>query len=248
MELALESQESQRKVMYDPSKAHYFLQYTDGSGNRNGTIYNERQTPGDQYFWNFSEPEASAYYISSVLGTTANPHVLGSFTDDVTGLPAEHDQAPARMRLSPADVAALQRATSVTNGLLVNAAVAAGKYIWAAFGNQDGVGQGPSPSSCQAWMAARCTPAYQARAITQALDKAHVNASIASFLITRPPIAFVGFGWESDMRDWDPAFLWQVGEPQGGCVSEGNGVFSREWGAGKVSLNCGDFSSTIPTF
>lgn len=41
MELALEWEESQRKVMYDPSKADYFLQYTDGKGNKNGTIYNE---------------------------------------------------------------------------------------------------------------------------------------------------------------------------------------------------------------
>ena len=56
MELALESQESQRAVMYDPSKAHFFLQYTDGHGNRNGTIYNERQTPGDQYFCACAEP------------------------------------------------------------------------------------------------------------------------------------------------------------------------------------------------
>jgi hypothetical protein len=32
--------------MYDPTKAHYFLQYLDANGNRNGTIYNERQTPG----------------------------------------------------------------------------------------------------------------------------------------------------------------------------------------------------------
>ena len=36
MELALEWEESQRKVMYDPSKADYFLQYTDGKGNKNG--------------------------------------------------------------------------------------------------------------------------------------------------------------------------------------------------------------------
>lgn len=48
MELALESMESQRLVMYDSSKSNYFLQYTDGAGTRNGTIYNERQTPGDQ--------------------------------------------------------------------------------------------------------------------------------------------------------------------------------------------------------
>jgi hypothetical protein len=38
MELALEWEESQRKAMYDPTKADYFLQYTDGKGNKNGTI------------------------------------------------------------------------------------------------------------------------------------------------------------------------------------------------------------------
>lgn len=48
MELALEWEESQRKVMYDPSKADYFLQYTDGKGNKNGTIYQEDIGPGDQ--------------------------------------------------------------------------------------------------------------------------------------------------------------------------------------------------------
>lgn len=45
MELALESIESQRAAMYpgEPSyNADFFLQYP------NGTIYNERQTPGDQ--------------------------------------------------------------------------------------------------------------------------------------------------------------------------------------------------------
>ena len=47
VELALESIESQRAAMY-PGEPSYdpdlFLQYA------NGTIYNERQEPGDQYF------------------------------------------------------------------------------------------------------------------------------------------------------------------------------------------------------
>ena len=51
MELALEWLESQRLVMYDDTKADYFLQYTDGQGNKNGTIYNEPREEGDQFFW-----------------------------------------------------------------------------------------------------------------------------------------------------------------------------------------------------
>ena len=58
MELALEWEESQRKVMYDKSKAGYFLQYTDGKGNKNGTIYNEGIEFGDQYFWDYTNKEA----------------------------------------------------------------------------------------------------------------------------------------------------------------------------------------------
>ena len=58
MELALEWLESQRVVMHDPTKAHWFLQYTDGAGHKNGTIYddylpdpNGHMPPGSQYFW-----------------------------------------------------------------------------------------------------------------------------------------------------------------------------------------------------
>lgn len=248
MELALESMESQRAVMYDPTKANYFLQYTDGLGHKNGTIYNERQTPGDQFFWDFRVPESAQYYISSVLNTTTyTPYVDGTFTDDVTGLPAEHGSAPGRMNLSAADVNYIQYRTSVANQALIDAAVAAGKYVWAAFGDQDGVGGGPSSATCASWTRARCNAGYQSRAITQAMDTNFVNQSIASFLVTRPPIAFLGFGWESDMRDWRPEFLWQVGEPTGACSEGPAGVFSRPWTYGTASINCNSWTAVVPT-
>lgn len=200
-----------------------------------------------KYFWNFSEPEASAYYISSVLEAINNPYVEGTFTDDVTGLPAEHDLAPARMKLSNADVQALQRATSVTNGLLIDAAVSAGKYVWAAFGDQDGVSGGPSQANCASWMRSRCTPDWQTRATTQNFDSNNANQSIASFLVVRPPIGFLGKGWESDMKDWREEFLWQVGEPSTGCAEGPTGVFSRQWTYGKVVMDCNKWTATIPT-
>lgn len=106
------------------------------------------------------------------------------------------------MNLSSADVDAIQYATSVANQQLIDQAVAGGKYVWAAFGNQDGVGSGPSSGDCASWMSARCDASYQALAITQELDAGSVNQSIASFLVTRPPIGFIGFGWESDMKNW----------------------------------------------
>ena len=76
MELALESMESQRTVMYDASKADYFLQYTDGQGNKNGTIYNERQVPGDQFFWDFNNPagQSNTRHWSASAASTARRH------------------------------------------------------------------------------------------------------------------------------------------------------------------------------
>jgi len=51
MELALQWLESQRAVMYDSTKSHWFLQFTDGNGVKNGTIYNEPRGEGDQFFF-----------------------------------------------------------------------------------------------------------------------------------------------------------------------------------------------------
>ena len=64
--------------------------------------------------------------------TISTPLVDGTFPDAVTGLPAEHGAAPGNMRLSAADVAAIQAATQTTNGELIAQAVAMGKYVWAA--------------------------------------------------------------------------------------------------------------------
>ena len=233
--------------MYDASKADLFLQYTNGAGVKNGTVYNERQVPGDQYFWDFRNAAAGAYYISSVLASIDYPETDGSFTDDVTGLPAEHGSAPGNMKLSAADVAEIQYATSFVSGQLIARAVDANKYIWAAFKDQDGVSAGPTAATCATWARARCTAEHQLTATTQAFDTAHVNQSIAAFLVVRPPIAFLGFGWESDMRDWRSEFLWQVGEPQGLCAEVAPSVFSRAWTYGNATLDCNSFTATVPT-
>lgn len=99
-------------------------------------------------------------------------------------------------------------------------------------------------------MRARCTASYQTRAITQGIDGSAFNQSLAAFLVTRPPIGFLGFGWESDMRAWRPEFLWAVGEPTppGALCSEGPaGVFSRPWTYGTAALDCNTWTATIPT-
>lgn len=248
MELALEAMESQRAVMYDPAQAGMFLQYTDGKGVKNGTIYNEPGGPGDQYFWDFRNSSAASYYVSSVMSTlTSSAAVDGTFTDDVTGFPAEHEHGPANINMSAADVAAVDAATSVANQALITAAVAAGKYVWQAFGNQDGVGSGPSKGDCGAWVSQRCNDAWQGRAVTQVFDAGNVNQSIASFLVTRPPIAFLGYGWESDQRNWHPAFLYDVGAPLSGCYNiPGTQTFTRAWSYGNATIDCANWSAVVP--
>jgi len=248
MELALQPQETQRSVMYDQRLSGYFLQYTDGRGRKNGTIYNEPFGPGDQYFWDFRNLSAANYYVSALLHTVRDQAVDGTFTDDVTGFPEEHGGAPENINMSAADVEEVQYCTRLTHARLVDLLVSAGKYNWQAFGAQDGVGPGlpNQPDSCTQFMRERCTPEWQRRAITMLFDSANPEQSVAAFLITRPPIAYLGFGWESDMSNWNPIFLLQVGEPSGLCAEVGPGLFTRTWTYGNITLDCNAWRATIP--
>jgi hypothetical protein len=129
MELALQALESQRAVMYEPAKADWFLQYTDGRGKKNGTIYGEGGAPGDQYFWDYRIPAVVDYVISSTLKVLDNPWVDGVFTDDLEGFPSEHDYGPIKTNISYSEVAEIQFATLDAHGQLLNALLSAGKYV-----------------------------------------------------------------------------------------------------------------------
>ena len=246
MELALQAFTTQRRVMYDASRANWFIQYTDGRGNKNGTIYNEPGGPGDQYFWDYRLPEVKTYYVKSVMSTLAYDEVDGTFSDDVTGWPEEHDGGPANVNMSDADVQDIKYHTGLGSAMLVDAVVAAGKYNWQAFGAQDGVGPGIDQASCTSFLTDRCTADFQQQAITMQFDDSNAVQSIAGFLIVRGPTAFLGYGWESDQRQWNELFLLQVGEPQGLCVSPSSGVFVREWTYGNVTLDCGNWTAVVP--
>jgi len=258
MELALEALESQRSAMF-PGQPNYdpalFLRFP------NGTIYNEPGGPGAQYFWNFTRPATRAFFVASVMGSLAYEEVSGTYTDDVSGLPSEHFAMVRALNLSAADIAAHQLATSQAGAALIEAAIAAGKYVWQAFDGDDAVGRdaagaGPTPTTCLPWMRARCTAEYQAHPVLQqavpngaAFSPAQLNASLASFLVTRPPHALWGHGWDgkpNDGVDWLPQFLWDVGEPQGSCAEVGEGVFARAWSHGEARLDCNTFVGTVP--
>jgi len=247
-ELALEWLESQRAVMTDPSKKGYFLQYLNQNGTKNGTIYNEPITAGNQYFWDYTNPEAARYFVTSILAVVTDPAVDGTFTDDVTGFPAEHESAPANIHMNMAQVADLQFATQEANQWLIDSLVKLGKYNWQAFGNQDGVAPGPNAGYCSDWMREYCAPSQQGYPMMMQMDTTseNKNQTIAAFLIVRPPYGWIGWGWESDNKDWDPIFRLQVGEPMGLCQESPTGVFSRTWSEGTAVLNCNSWKATLP--
>ena len=188
--------------------------------------------------------KAADYFVSSVVASLDDPAVDGTFTDDVGGLPEEHGDVMKRIDMNPAQLKALQEATTATHNKLVPALVEAGKYNWQAFGGGDGTGQGISRESCKQFMTKFCDPAKQNDPMMMSAGAAD-NQSIAAFLITRPPIGFIGWGWESDDRKWNDIFLLQPGEPKGLC-KEAAGVFHREWSNGIASLNCNTYTASLP--
>eukprot|EP01087_Luapelamoeba_hula_P003456 TRINITY_DN1325_c0_g1_i1.p1 TRINITY_DN1325_c0_g1~~TRINITY_DN1325_c0_g1_i1.p1 ORF type:complete len:414 (+),score=35.17 TRINITY_DN1325_c0_g1_i1:113-1354(+) len=247
-ELALEWLESQRAAMYDPSKASYFLQYMTKDGKKNGTIYNEPVGQGDQFFWDFTNPQAAQYFVNSILSTALDPAVDGTFIDDVEGVPEEHPNVQRNTGMTDAQIASLVSATQATVDVLIKNLIAAGKYAWQAFGNEDGVTGGPSPSQCINWMRQYCASAMQSKPLMMQMDSspANMNQTVAAFLIVRPPAAWLGWGWESDTRQWNPISLLQPGTPSGLCVEKTNGVFTRQWSNGIASLDCNNWTARLP--
>lgn len=243
-ELCLEASESQRALLNDPSKAHLFLQYTDGRGNKNGTIYIERGGPGRQAFYDYRVPETTAAVIEIVMTTTGSPWVDATFMDD-PGFPAEHSEAPVNMNLSATEVQEINAATTVALSAIFNATWAAGKYITEGFYGVAAL----TPEQCSAAAASRCgaaAEAWMARASFYPMNTSFTNQSLAYFLATRGPNSVVGFRFESDQRNWMPEFLWDVGVPLGDCAVIAPGVFSRSWTYGNATLDCNAFTGTIP--
>lgn len=69
---------------------------------------------------------------------------------------------------------------------------------------------------------------------------------------TRSPLlhislpSVIGWGWESDDRQWNDIFYLQAGEPLGLCAEAPAGVFSRAWSNGVAQLDCNSWTATLP--
>lgn len=241
--LALGWLESQRAAMDDPSKRDYFLQYP------NGSIYSEDINLGRQWFWNHSNPAAAAYFVSSVVGSlTVDGSADCTFTDDTCGVPEEHPQVMARIGMTPAELSALQKATARSLITLGAELAKVGKWLGSAGSSITGGMRGAtfSKSACTKFMDTYCEVGRQKEMMTLGADwrDPSVNQSIAAFLITRPPVAYVSRSCPM------AALLLQPGEPMAGaarlCRKEGGGVYSRAWTAGIARLDCAAWTSELP--
>ena len=95
-----------------------------------------------------------------------------------------------------------------------------------------------------------CVPAMQGQPMLMQMDSsaANQNQTVAAFLISRPPYAYLGWGWESDDKQWNDIFYLQVGEPSNNalCVESPAGVFTRAYTQGTASLDCNNWSASLP--
>jgi hypothetical protein len=247
IELALQWIESSRAVMYDPTKSDWFLQYTDGLGNKNGTIYNEPRLEGDQYFIDYRNADAAAYFVQSIVNSTIKYNVDLTFTDDRDGIPVEHAYLPGRLNLSSAEVADVQFATQSAGQWLATSLAANGKTCWDCLAGYN-LGVRPSPGpTCATTMRQLCDPGMQGRSMFMGYSgparAGPLNQTLAAFLITRPPIAFFGSRWQDDQ--WSPLFNLDTGEPTGLCLESPAGVFSRTWSKGVASLDCNSYTAIL---
>ena len=71
------------------------------------------------------------------------------------------------------------------------------------------------------------------------------SQTVAAFLVTRPPLAFIGASYSLKDVDWDPLFGLDVGEPLGLCTEGPAGRFSRRWSKGSASLDCNTYTAAL---
>jgi hypothetical protein len=248
LELSLQWLESNRVIMYNPEYADYFLQYTDGKGNKNGTVYNVHRDEGDQFFIDWRNEEAAQYFVNAILGVMQNSGgaVDGTFTDDREGLPNEHPEVPAILNISNAEMQELQFATQ-SAGQYLATLLAANNFSCsdclsgAYFNNPPAPREG---SGCAPAMRNLCDPGTQGRTLLFRFDGS--NATLASFLVARSPIAYIGFEQGSSDASWSPLFELDVGVPLGLCSEGPEGVFSREWSKGTASVDCNTWTGSLP--
>ena len=121
------------------------------------------------------------------------------------------------------------------------------RYAWQAFGAYNDVGPAPTndTADCIATMRGLCPPNDRPMTMKMGGDASSDRQAVAAFLVTRPRAAWLGFGWESDEKDWNPLFDLDVGEPLENCNETEPGVFRRAWSNGVAALDCNAWEAEL---
>lgn len=246
LELSLQWLESQRAVM---DAAHvdlgWFLRFPG-----NGSVFHHDIPEGKQWTIDWRNPRAAEYFVWSIVNATMQPGVDITFTDDREGVPCEHPEVQPDLNMSNDELADLQFATQEAGQYLATVLATQNRSCWDCIGGTQGEHNLRGPPSdaaqCASYMRSLCVPSMQGRGMFMAWDTRAANQTLAAFLITRPPIAFLG--GRLDDHDWNPLFALDVGEPldQALCQETDSRVFSRRWTEGTVSLNCNTFEAQLP--
>ena len=179
------------------------------------------------------------------------PGVDITFTDDREGVPCEHPEVQPDLDMSNESLADLQFATQEAGQYLATVLAEKNRTCWDCIGGTQGEHniQGPpsGAAECVAYMRSLCAPTMQGRGMFMAWSTGALNQfnqTLAAFLITRPPIAFLG--GRLDDHDWHQLFGLDVGEPLGQCQEVTEGIFTRRWTKGTARLDCHKYSAELP--
>ena len=207
--------------------------------------------------------DAAAYFVSAIVNATLQDGVDATWTDDPNGVPDEHPEVQPTLNMTAAELAALQRASQQGGQDLAEALAAVGKTCWDCIDGVEGPPGGywgmnqrrpPGPNeagACAAEMRRLCAAEMQGRGMfmnwntgwNQTNATLYHNQTIAAFLVTRPPFAFIGASYS--LKDWAPLFGLDVGEPLGLCAESPAGLFSRKWSKGSASLDCTSYTAAL---
>lgn len=85
---------------------------------------------------------------------------------------------------------------------------------------------------------------------TQAWPLPSPDQDLAAFLLTRGPYAWIGYGWTGCVDATHPftrpaSLDTEYGDPAGDCSESSPGVFTREYTAASISLDCNSFTANI---
>ena len=243
LELSLQWLESQRAVMDEAHvAAGWFLRFPG-----NGSVFAHDIPPGDQWFIDWRSPQATQYFVHSMVDATMQAGVDVTFSDDRSGVPNEHPEVQPALGMSNESLAELQFATQEAGQYLATVLAQNNRTCWDCLGGTRGQQAPPrDAAACAATMRAYCAPSMQGRGMFMGWSASTPNQTVAAFLIARPPIAFIG--GRLDDHDWHPLFDLDVGEPleRALCQETSDGVFSRRWTKGTARLDCNTFTAELP--